>query len=131
MKPIIAVTTGDPYGVGPEICLKAATATRVLEACRPLLIGDRARLIGLARRLPGGVGADPGAWPEVGRSGFDEWGTKQGDLAAVRSWTDGPALNDMGEIGAEPPLPARPTAVGGRASAHDVNQGVGLVRSGA
>ncbi len=131
MKPIIAVTTGDPYGVGPEICLKAAATPRVLETCRPLLIGDRARLIGLARRLPGGVGADPGAWPEVARSGFDEWGTKQGDLTAVRSWTDGPALNDMGEIGAEPAAPAGPTAEGGRASVQYVKQAVALVRSGA
>ena len=41
MKPVIAVTTGDPFGVGPEICLRAAATPAVLDACRPLLIGDR------------------------------------------------------------------------------------------
>lgn len=131
MKPVIAITTGDPYGVGPEICLKAAGSPRVLETCRPLLVGDRAHLIRVAERLPGGAAIDPRAWPEVARSGFDEWGTKQGDLTALRAWSDGPALNDMGEIGAEPPVPAGPTAAGGRASVQYVKQAVALVRSGA
>ncbi len=131
MKPVIAVTTGDPFGVGPEVCLKAAVSPRVLEACRPLLVGDRAHLIRAAERIPGCAGADPRAWPEVARSGFDEWGTKQGDLTAVRAWGDGPALNDMGEIGAKPPVPAGPTPAGGRAAVQYVKQAVALVRSGA
>lgn len=131
MKPVIAVTTGDPYGVGPEVCLKAAASRRVLEACRPLLVGDRAHLMRVAERVLGSAAADARAWPEVGRSGFDEWGTKQGDLAALRAWGDGPALNDMGRIGSEPPVPSGPTAAGGRASVQYVKQAVALVRSGA
>lgn len=131
MKPVIAVTTGDPFGVGPEICLKAAASARVLEACRPLLIGDRAHLLRVAARLPGGVGADPSAWPEVARSGFDEWGTKQGDLAAIRGFGEGPALNDMGDLGAEVPVPPGPTAAGGRAAVQYLKQAVALVRAGA
>lgn len=130
MKPVIAVTTGDPFGVGPEICLKAAGAGPVLAACRPLLVGDRAHLLRVAASLPGGIGADPAAWPEVSRSGFDEWGTKQGDLAATRGWEDGPAFCDMGEIGAAAPAPPGPTAAGGRAAVQYVKQAVALVRSG-
>ncbi len=38
--PIIALTTGDPAGIGPEICLKAATAPEVRQVCRPVLFGD-------------------------------------------------------------------------------------------
>ncbi len=129
MKPVIAITTGDPFGVGPEICLKAAASPRVLEVCRPLLIGDRTHLLRVARQLP--AAGDPAAWPEVARSGFDEWGSKQGDVSTLRSWSDGPALNDMGELGAEPPVPPGPSAAGGRASVQYVKQAVALVRTGA
>jgi len=38
--PRIAITTGDPAGIGPEIALKAALDPRVAAICRPLLVGD-------------------------------------------------------------------------------------------
>ncbi len=40
--PRIAVATGDPAGIGPEIALKAALDRRVTALCRPLLVGDPA-----------------------------------------------------------------------------------------
>jgi 4-hydroxythreonine-4-phosphate dehydrogenase len=40
-KPLIAVTLGDPAGIGPEIVVKAMASGPVHEACRPLVIGDR------------------------------------------------------------------------------------------
>ena len=40
----IAVTMGDPAGVGPEICCVAAVDPQVLAVCRPVVIGDLARL---------------------------------------------------------------------------------------
>ena len=39
-KPIIAIATGDPAGIGPEISLKAALDPAVRAACRPILVGD-------------------------------------------------------------------------------------------
>lgn len=39
-KPIIAVTMGDPAGIGPEIVLKALADPAIKKACRPLLLGD-------------------------------------------------------------------------------------------
>ncbi len=39
-KPILAVTGGDPAGIGPETALKALADGRVRAACRPLLVGD-------------------------------------------------------------------------------------------
>jgi 4-hydroxy-L-threonine phosphate dehydrogenase PdxA len=36
----IALPIGDPAGIGPEICLKAALDPQVRAACRPILIGD-------------------------------------------------------------------------------------------
>ena len=43
-KPIVAVTMGDPAGVGPEVVLKALAQPAVRQACRTLVLGDRAVL---------------------------------------------------------------------------------------
>ena len=37
MKPRIALTVGDPAGIGPEVAAKAAADGRVLQACEPML----------------------------------------------------------------------------------------------
>jgi 4-hydroxythreonine-4-phosphate dehydrogenase len=37
--PIVAITVGDPSGIGPEIAVKAAKSPRVLEVCRPVIYG--------------------------------------------------------------------------------------------
>jgi len=39
-KPIIAVTLGDPAGVGPEITLKALRDPQVIQSLHPLIFGD-------------------------------------------------------------------------------------------
>ena len=39
MKPRIAITSGDPAGIGPEIAQKAADDSRVREACEPVVYG--------------------------------------------------------------------------------------------
>ncbi len=49
IRPILALTMGDPVGVGPEIIVRALSDARIYQACRPLVIGDlnaleRARL---------------------------------------------------------------------------------------
>ncbi len=43
-RPILAVTMGDPSGVGPEIVAKAADDPRVVEQARLLVVGDAATL---------------------------------------------------------------------------------------
>ena len=40
--PLVAVTMGDPAGVGPEVALKALAEPEVYELCRPVLVGSRA-----------------------------------------------------------------------------------------
>ena len=47
--PVIALTQGDPAGVGPEILLKLAAAG--VEGCRPVLLAERAALEAQARRV--------------------------------------------------------------------------------
>jgi len=39
-KPIVAVTMGDPAGVGPEVILKALRDPGVRRVCHPLILGD-------------------------------------------------------------------------------------------
>lgn len=51
MRPVIAVTMGDPAGVGPELCLRLLQIPQVHEVCQPLIYGDRALLGRVARHL--------------------------------------------------------------------------------
>ncbi len=50
-KPLIALTMGDPAGIGPEIILKALDRPGIFRSCRPLIIGDRKVLEKTARRM--------------------------------------------------------------------------------
>ena len=40
-RPLLAITLGDPAGIGPEIVLKTLGHDEVYSQCRPLVIGDR------------------------------------------------------------------------------------------
>ena len=50
-KPRIAITMGDPAGVGPELILAALSDRRVINASTPFVIGDAGFLEFMARRL--------------------------------------------------------------------------------
>jgi 4-phospho-D-threonate 3-dehydrogenase / 4-phospho-D-erythronate 3-dehydrogenase len=39
-KPLIAITMGDPAGIGPEIIAKAMGRNELFEVCKPFVIGD-------------------------------------------------------------------------------------------
>lgn len=39
-KPILAITMGDPAGIGPEIAIKSFSDLAVYKICKPLLIGN-------------------------------------------------------------------------------------------
>ena len=39
-KPAIAITMGDPCGIGPEVVVKALADPRVYASCRPLVVGN-------------------------------------------------------------------------------------------
>ncbi len=43
-KPAIAITMGDPAGIGPEIIVKSMARPEILASCRPVIIGDRSVL---------------------------------------------------------------------------------------
>jgi 4-phospho-D-threonate 3-dehydrogenase / 4-phospho-D-erythronate 3-dehydrogenase len=62
--PVIAVTVGDPAGIGPEIVIRALDEDATHELCRPLVIGDAARLRQAARLLGSGLAVRPVTGPE-------------------------------------------------------------------
>ena len=43
-RPIIAITMGDPAGIGPEIIMRSLGHAEVFSLCRPLVIGNADRL---------------------------------------------------------------------------------------
>jgi 4-phospho-D-threonate 3-dehydrogenase / 4-phospho-D-erythronate 3-dehydrogenase len=53
--PILAITMGDPAGVGPEVAVRAFSDNETYHLCRPLLVGDgsviRATIDALGSRL--------------------------------------------------------------------------------
>ena len=51
-KAKIAIATGDPAGIGPEITLKAALDPTVRNACHPIVVSDR----GVVERHAGNLG---------------------------------------------------------------------------
>jgi len=57
-KPEIAISMGDPGGIGPEIALRAASAASVRRACNPLIVGDIDYLDALAGKM--GLAVVPG-----------------------------------------------------------------------
>jgi 4-hydroxythreonine-4-phosphate dehydrogenase len=50
-RPRIAITMGDPAGIGPEICLRLLADPRTAEICTPIVFGDAAILDRVAQRL--------------------------------------------------------------------------------
>jgi 4-hydroxythreonine-4-phosphate dehydrogenase len=55
MKPILAITMGDPAGIGPEITVKALARKEVYELCTPIVIGDREAMLDAIRFCHAGV----------------------------------------------------------------------------
>lgn len=51
-RPLLAITMGDPAGIGPEVIAKALDRSEVWEICRPLVVGD-ARWMRKAVRIVG------------------------------------------------------------------------------
>jgi 4-hydroxythreonine-4-phosphate dehydrogenase len=61
VKPRIAITEGDPAGIGPEIARKAAADARVLDVCEPVLYG-----------APAGTAFTPGVLSaDAGKAAYD------------------------------------------------------------
>ena len=47
----LAITLGDPAGIGPEICLRLLANAEVARVCTPVVFGDAAVLRRVAQKL--------------------------------------------------------------------------------
>ena len=69
--PVIAITMGDPSGIGPEIILKALQREDIYQACRPVIIGDAGVLETSSKEI-GSISLNPISTPSeaTGRPGI-------------------------------------------------------------
>jgi 4-hydroxythreonine-4-phosphate dehydrogenase len=99
--PRVAITMGDPAGVGPELCLRLLRDPHVLAACTPVVFGDAGVLRRVARHL---------GWPEPAHSlDRTEW-THFGDFH------NAPCVLDLAAIDADAFRPGTVSAACGRAA---------------
>ena len=96
-KPIIAVTLGDPSGIGPEVVAKALAHPEVLAACHPLVVGSAPLLEQTVRDL-----------------GLDLAMTRVS--AAAEAPRNAISILDSGNLNAEDIVPGRISAAAGKAS---------------
>lgn len=112
--PRLAVTSGDPCGIGPEIVLKALQRDDVTAAARIVVIGDEPTLRKTARDLKI-------RWPFASV-------VARGDAPADSS-SNRPLLIDVGERD-DDRIPGQVSASAGRAAGQAIEEGVRLALEG-
>ena len=80
-RPTIAITMGDPAGIGPEVIMKALAQPYAHEICNPLVIGDAARLRKAAQMV--GVALDVDALADAKDANFASKAVQCVDLKNV------------------------------------------------
>lgn len=112
-RPVVAITMGDPAGVGPEVVVKALARGEVWECCRPLVVGDA----GVMRQAVALVAVSLAihAITDAADAHFDPAAPDVLDLANVdpAAWQ-----------------PGRVSMAAGRAAVEYIERAVGLVQSG-
>jgi 4-hydroxythreonine-4-phosphate dehydrogenase len=112
-RPRIAVTMGDPAGIGPEIVLKAVAEPEVQAVCAPFIVGDAQLLAHTARTLDLQCGYD------IVRRG-----------EPLPDTPEGPVIYHLDNIGA-PVEPGVESGAAGRAAAEYIEAAVELCGAGA
>jgi 4-hydroxythreonine-4-phosphate dehydrogenase len=110
--PRVAISMGDPTGIGPEVTLAALQRRGLRRSLRPILVGDVGTFTDTAHRL--GLRLEIVPW-EPGQP-----------LPA-----GGVAIRRVAELPARQRRPGRPTLAGGRAAHAAIVEALRLVRSGA
>ena len=100
-KPLVAVTMGDPAGVGPEICLRLLQHAPVHELCTPVVFGTAEVL----RRVAGVLGLP-----------FEAPVLRQQDWHSARHQLQGPAVLDIDCLDAACITPGQVDAACGNAA---------------
>ena len=114
-KPLIAVTMGDPAGVGPEICLQLLANEEVCAIATPVVFGDARLLARCARQT--GLPAPKRILSEI------DWAEKCGSL-------DEPAVLDLFGFDAEDFMPGTVSAKTGAAGYRYVDKSIAAALAG-
>ena len=112
-RPVIAITMGDPAGVGPEVTVKALDRNEVWGCCRPLVVGDAGVLSRAVELL--GTPLIPHAIASVSEARFERGAPDVLDLHNVD-----PASYRLGQV----------SAAAGRASVDYIKRAVELAQAG-
>jgi 4-hydroxythreonine-4-phosphate dehydrogenase len=115
LKPIIAVTMGDPAGVGPEICLQLLANEEIRAIATPVVFGDARLLARCARQT--GLPAPKRLLSEI------DWAEKCGSI-------DEPAVLDLFGFDAEGFVPGTVSAKTGAAGYRYVEKSIQAALAG-
>ena len=83
-KPRIAISMGDPTGIGPEVTLKALAKPRVRHLLAPILVGD----VNLYRETAASGPANVGAPDEAGFAYIQQNYLEASNVDPVKEITD-------------------------------------------
>jgi 4-hydroxythreonine-4-phosphate dehydrogenase len=108
VNPALALTCGDPAGIGPEIAVKSLSDLEIISSCRLVVVGDVAQLRGTAASLQIDLPQSTQAWD--GKSPLEG---------------AGPFLLDLGPTGPEA-QPGKPSADSGKAAMAAIRKAVAL-----
>jgi len=112
-RPIVAVTMGDPAGVGPEVTAKALAREEVWDCCRPLVVGDAGVLAQAVVLVAAPLAPHPIA-----------------DVAEARFDPAVPDVLDLHNVDLAALQPGRVSALTGRAAVDYVERAVELAQTG-
>lgn len=114
-RPLIAITMGDPAGVGPEVCLHLLANEGIAKECTPVIFGDAAVLQACGERIGVPLTArvmSPGEW------------------ASVHETVVEPAVVSFGAIGLGDFTPGTINAATGKAAYNYVNWAIDAALAG-
>ena len=113
--PRIAITMGDPAGVGPELCLRLLADEHVRTFCTPVVFGDASVLNRVAKQL---------GWPEVTAVMPDDLWPEYSDTI------DSPCVVDQQAIAPDSVRPGEVSAECGRAAYEYFTTAIGEALAG-
>lgn len=129
--PKIAISMGDPGGIGPEVALKALRGPAVWEACCPVLVGDIHFLRNFARLTSLPLAMKPvlagGPWPEAKPRPAPAG--KVVDFRNLKPVVRVVPVYDGARVSKATPL-GRPSKEGGRSAGRAIEDAVALAMAG-
>jgi 4-hydroxythreonine-4-phosphate dehydrogenase len=120
-RPLLAITMGDPAGIGPEVTAKALLERQVYERCRPFVVGSAAAMNDALRTINspikarvahslGEIRGEPGAIDVLDMENLDYGAIRYGKVSAVAGKASVEWILKAGELAASGQVQAIATA---------------------